>query len=110
MNRPGGNKDMTNNTFKLNNFTNYFPIVANKITENRCFFVQFSKVYLCSICIGLDIILSRDSNKQIKNGIKMESSYKKNVYEIEARMMMGYNGITHSEYFIIIFVSFKITI
>ncbi len=31
------------------------------------------------------------------------------VYEIETRMM-GYNGITHSEYFIIIFVSFKITI
>lgn len=34
---------------------------------------------------------------------------KKNVYEIETRMM-GYNGITHSEYFIIIFVSLKITI
>lgn len=34
---------------------------------------------------------------------------KKIVYEIETRMM-GYNGITHSEYFIIIFVSLKITI
>lgn len=31
----------------------------------------------------------------------------KKMYETR---MMGYNGITHSEYFIIIFVSFKITI